>query len=85
MNEFSCRVLIGMVEMAEAGGIPRERLLHGFRHSPEHIMNPRNRTDWDIGMPGAASMIEITRSRISWASGIRYWSDPDALRRDCAG
>lgn len=49
-NELSCRILVGVVEMAEAAGIPREKLLTGFRHSPEHLMDGRNRTDWDIGM-----------------------------------
>jgi len=50
MNEVSCRVLIGLVQMAEASGISRDKLIHGFRQSPEHIMDERNRADWEIGM-----------------------------------
>jgi len=49
-NEVSCRVIIGVVEMAQASGLSRENLLAGFRHSPEHLMNPGNRTDWEIGI-----------------------------------
>lgn len=47
-NEVSCRVTLGFAEMAEAGGIPREKILSGFRHTPGHLSNPRNRTDWGI-------------------------------------
>lgn len=50
MNEVSCRVLIGLVQMAEASGISRDKLHHGFRQSPAHLMDPRNRADWESGM-----------------------------------
>lgn len=53
-NEFSCRVVTGIVYMANKAGHDGESLVAGFRHSPEHLLNPKNRTDWEIWM-------EITR------------------------
>lgn len=63
MNEFSCRAVIGLVEMAGAGGVPSGLLLGGHRHTPEHLMNPRNRADWSVAM-------EILR-RVREAAGSR--------------
>jgi signal transduction histidine kinase len=60
MNEFSCRALIGLIEMAKASGIPQEPLLEGHRYPPEHILDEGRRVDWSTGME------ILTRVRV-WA------------------
>jgi len=63
MNELSCRVVIGLVEMSERHGIAPQTLLAGHRHLPTHLMDGRNRTDWDIGIEVVRRMRESAGSR----------------------
>lgn len=66
-NEVSCRVILGFAEMSEAYGIAREKILSGFRHSPEHLTDPHCRTDWEICIGVLDRMWRETGSREKFA------------------
>lgn len=77
MNELSCRVIIGLVEMAGKTGITAERLLAGHRHPPEYLLNSRNFADWTTGMEVVRRMRVAAGSREAFLKiGQAYGQTP---------
>lgn len=73
MNELSCKVVVGLVEMSERKGIARSFLLAGHRHAPEYLMDGRNRTDWKVGMEILRRMREAAGSREAYLGLVDSW------------
>lgn len=77
MNELSCRIIIGLVEMAGQAGIPAEGLLEGHRHAPPYLLNPRNFADWTTGMEVVRRMRVAAGSREAFLKiGQAYGQTP---------
>lgn len=77
MNELSCRIIIGLVEMAGRAGIAADGLLAGHRHSPAYLMNPRNFADWSAGMEVVRRMRAAAGSREAFLKiGQTYGQTP---------